>query len=58
MNYKIDEQGYIIIYCHNCKQHIELGHLLKVNNDLLCLFCKAHLGYIWDLPSWCLNYLK
>jgi len=58
MNYRIDKDGYITIYCHQCKEEIQLADLLKVDNNLLCAVCKAHLGYVWDLPSWALNYLQ
>ena len=39
------------VYCHGCKQKLEIGDLLIINDAVLCVYCKTHLGYIWDLPK-------
>jgi hypothetical protein len=57
VNIRTDEDGYIWVWCHKCRQEMELGDLKRNGNDILCRWCDSHLGYAWDLPSWALNYL-
>ena len=51
MNIKKDKEGRIEVYCDCCCQELERGDLLIINDAVLCLYCKNHLGYIWDLKE-------
>ena len=39
------------MYCDCCNQELERGDLLIINDAVLCLYCKNHLGYVWDLEE-------
>ena len=47
---KIKEDYGYEFYCPTCGE-LEIGDLLIINDAVLCVYCKSHLGYIWDLPE-------
>jgi len=49
MNLSKDKQR---VYCHECCFWQNIYTDVKAEGDnILCLDCNAHLGYIWDLPE-------
>ena len=51
MDCYIDKDDYFIVHCHKCNRELELGNLVKIGDNIICLFCNAHLGFIWDIPE-------
>jgi len=50
MNY-LEKDGRYYFWCYRCKENLEVGDLLRVGDDIICVICGAHLGYFHDLPD-------
>jgi len=57
MNYYLKNGNYYF-KCHECEQILEIGNLLKLGNNIICVICKAHLGYFHDLPDKVKNIIR
>ena len=52
MNWRVDEEGYFKVWCHGCKQELDLIDLIRVGETgVHCVFCGTHLGYVHDIPE-------
>ncbi len=41
------------IFCHICNSWKDIYTEIYLEGDnVLCLVCSAHLGFIWDIPEW------
>ena len=61
MNARVDEDGFVWVYCHACKSDLDAGHLVEVDyfqekqdlekkgHSYFCKNCGAFLGYCWEL---------
>ena len=47
----IKKEGRYYFWCYKCNEELEVGDLLRVNDDIICVICGSHLGYFYDLPD-------
>jgi hypothetical protein len=42
------------VWCHGClKWHnLDTETILLDTGDVICIYCDAHLGYMWDVEKW------